>query len=256
MLLAQNCQPRGVIVAHFTGSKVMLNEETVYDIYDQLLDLVHETNEPELLLDFSNVAFITSSALDLLVILHLKLLEKGRSLIVGNLGSQIHEVFITTGLNWLLNLRLAETELREVKTCRPDCILVVDDDIGVLSVMTAFLKRDGFGVLCADHSHQAIESFHRNMDRIAAVLLDVQMPGIDGPHTLMALRKLSPSVQCCFMTGDPGLYGEQSLLELGAARIFRKPFAFTEVIDALNQLGCCASPRRQDRWIEVAGIQA
>jgi DNA-binding response OmpR family regulator len=83
------------------------------------------------------------------------------------------------------------------------------------------------------------------------VLLDVVMPGLDGPHTLAALQKLCPTVRCCFMTGSPTPYTEEGLLELGAVRVFRKPFAFTEVLDTLNELAGRPPRRRQDRWIET-----
>ena len=83
------------------------------------------------------------------------------------------------------------------------------------------------------------------------VLLEVRMPGMDGPHTLTALQKLCPTVRCCFMTGNPTPYTEEALLQMGAVRVFRKPFAFTEVIDTLNQVVSRSPRRRQDRWIET-----
>ena len=81
------------------------------------------------------------------------------------------------------------------------------------------------------------------------VLLEVRMPGMDGPHTLTALQKLCPTVRCCFMTGNLTPYTEEALLRMGAVRVFRKPFAFTEAIDTLHQLACRSPRRRQDRWI-------
>jgi DNA-binding NtrC family response regulator len=83
------------------------------------------------------------------------------------------------------------------------------------------------------------------------VLLEVRMPGMDGPHTLTALQKLCPTVRCCFMTGNPTPYTEEALLQMGAMRVFRKPFAFIEVIDMLIQLASQSPRRRQDRWIET-----
>ena len=41
------------------------------------------------------------------------------------------------------------------------------------------------------------------------------------------------------------------LLQAGAARVFRKPFAFTEAIDTLDQLAGRSPRRRQHRWIEI-----
>jgi hypothetical protein len=53
------------------------------------------------------------------------------------------------------------------------------------------------------------------------------------------------------MTGDPTPYTEEALLQMGAVRVFRKPFAFTEAIDTLNQLAGRSPRRRQDRWIDT-----
>jgi DNA-binding response OmpR family regulator len=91
--------------------------------------------------------------------------------------------------------------------------------------------------------------WHR--EEIAVILLDMRMPGMDGPRTLTALRQLSPTVRCCFMTGNPAPYTEEALLQMGAVRVFRKPFAFTEVLDALNELSRRSPQRRQHRWIET-----
>jgi hypothetical protein len=76
------------------------------------------------------------------------------------------------------------------------------------------------------------------------------LPGLDGPHTLLAIQKVCPAVRCCFMTGDPTPYTPEGLLRMGAARIFDKPFALTDVVDTLNQLAGPSPRRRQDRWIE------
>jgi hypothetical protein len=74
---------------------------------------------------------------------------------------------------------------------------------------------------------------------------------MDGPHTLIALQKICPAVRCCFMTGNPRGYTEEALLLLGAVQVFRKPFAFTEVVDSLNQLANRLPRLRQDRWIDT-----
>jgi anti-anti-sigma factor len=244
-----------VTVAHFTGCKVSLDEETVHRIHDQLFALADEPSESELLLDFGNVAYISSSALDALVRLRKTLLAKGRNMTVGNLRSQVHEVFVITGMDRSLNLRLAEqdTELetQDGQAAYPVGFLVVDDDAAVLSILEAFLRFKGFKVWLADHGHQAIELYQRHQEEIDVVLLDVQMPGMDGPHTLTALQKLCPTIRCCFMTGNPGAYTEEALLQLGAARVFRKPFAFIEVINMLDQLGWLSPLLKQDRWIEI-----
>jgi anti-anti-sigma factor len=248
-------QASEVTVAHFTGCRVSLDDETVHRIHDELSALVDESRESELLLDFGNVAYVSSSAMEMLVMLRQKLLAKGRNMTVGNLKPQVHEVFVINGMNRSLNVRLIDddTELvtQNSQTGSPVGLLVADDDTAVLSVLEAFLRFEGFKVWLTDHGHQAIELYQRHQEEINVVLLDVQMPGLDGPSTLTALQKISPSIRCCFMTGNPGFYTERGLLNLGAARVFRKPFEFLELIETLDQLGCRSPWRRQDRWIEI-----
>jgi anti-anti-sigma factor len=101
---------RDVTVVRFTGRETSLDEETVQRIRDQLLGLADEQSEAHLFLDFGNVEYLSSTALDTLVTLHKKLFALGRHMIVGNLRPQVHEVFAATRLNELLNLRLAGRE--------------------------------------------------------------------------------------------------------------------------------------------------
>src|SRR5262249_20228740 len=131
----------------------------------------------------------------------------------------------------------------------PKGVLVADDETAVLAVLAARLRLEGYKVWVAGHGHQALDFYQRHQEEIDVVLLDVLMPGLDGPHTLTALQKLCPAIRCCFMTGNPEPYTEEGLRQMGAAWVFRKPFAFTEVINALDQLAGRPPRRRQDRWI-------
>ena len=174
---------------------------------------------------------------------------------VGNLSPQVHEVFAVTRLDKFLNLRFAGQEAvpaaGEGQSGSATGVLVVDDETAVLRVLAAGLRTEGFRVWLAGHGHQAIELYRRHRKEIAVVLLDVAMPGMDGPQTLTALQKLCPTVRCCFMTGNLTPSTEEALLQTGAVRVFRKPFAFTEVIDMLDQLAGRSPRRRQDLWIET-----
>jgi anti-anti-sigma factor len=244
---------RDVTVVHFTGYKASLDEEALDRIHDPLLAIADEPNESDLLLDFGNVEYLTSRALGTLVSMHKKMLARGRHMTVGNLSPQVHEVFTVTRLDKFLDLRLAGQEVEPAvqggQSVSPTGVLVVDDETAVRCVLAVRLSMEGYKVWLAGHGHQAIELYQRHRVEIAVVLLDVLMPGLDGPHTLTALQKLCPTVRCCFMTGNLTPYTEEALLRMGAVRVFRKPFAFTEAIDTLHQLACRSPRRRQDRWI-------
>jgi anti-anti-sigma factor len=249
--------PGDVTVIHFTGHRVSLDEETLYAIRDELFALAEEPSESDLVLDFGNVEYVASTALDTLVSLHKNLLARGRRLTIGNLMPQVHEVFAVTRLDDLLDLRLAGEEVEPAaqngEPGLPHGVLVVDDEKAVRSVLQARLCAEGYQVWVAGHGLQAIDCYQRHGQEIAVVLLDVLMPGLDGPLTLACLQELRPTVRCCFMTGDPGPYTEEGLLAMGAVRVFQKPFAFTELIDTLNELTGGLPRRRQDRWLGTQG---
>jgi CheY-like chemotaxis protein len=69
-------------------------------------------------------------------------------------------------------------------------VLVVDDDCHVRLMVQRGLERDGFEVWLAPTGDEAVELYRQLRERISVVLLDVRMPGLDGPATLDALRAL------------------------------------------------------------------
>jgi CheY-like chemotaxis protein len=114
-------------------------------------------------------------------------------------------------------------------------ILIADDMALILSLLRFEMESRGFNVWLAMDGNDALELYRKHCDEIDLVLLDVQMPGLDGPHTLEALQRLRPHVVACFMSGDAGIHTEEELLDRGAAWVFRKPFRPAEVADLLQK---------------------
>ena len=118
----------------------------------------------------------------------------------------------------------------------PPGILVVDDEPLVRNLLERALGREGFRVWTVSDGWQAQVRYECLRQEIAVVLLDVRMPGLDGPETLSALQRVNPEVCCCFMSGDTGPHATAELLERGAVLVFAKPFRLEEVTGALWSL--------------------
>jgi CheY-like chemotaxis protein len=103
-------------------------------------------------------------------------------------------------------------------------VLVVDDEDAVTRLLAAVLGQAGFDVTAAACGQDAVAAFRSDPAGTALVLMDVQMPGLDGPHTLALLRAIAPGVRCCFMSGNAGRYTAADLQALGAAGMLPKPF--------------------------------
>jgi CheY-like chemotaxis protein len=122
----------------------------------------------------------------------------------------------------------------------PSGILIVDDEPMVRNVLRIALGNQRFAVWVAADGHEAIHLYRQHRAAIALVLLDVRMPGLDGPQTLAALQALNPAIVCCFMTGHAGDYREAELLEQGASQVFAKPFALDVLGSHLRRLAAAA----------------
>lgn len=104
-------------------------------------------------------------------------------------------------------------------------ILFVEDDPDIRTVATMALEAvGGFSVLACDSGNRAVEeapAFGPDL-----VLLDVTMPGLDGPATLEALRRL-PEIRetpVVFMTARVQTHEVARYREMGAADVIAKPF--------------------------------
>jgi CheY-like chemotaxis protein len=126
-------------------------------------------------------------------------------------------------------------------------ILIADDMALVLTLLKFELESRGFAVWLAVDGDDALDLYRKNRQEIDLVLLDVQMPGLDGPRTLEALRRLNPDVVACFMTGSAANYTEEDLVKRGAAWVFRKPLRAAEVAELLEQVVAAPASVRPSR---------
>ena len=104
-------------------------------------------------------------------------------------------------------------------------ILLVDDDPDIRQIAALSLRRIGqFEVELAASGPEAIEIVSAHPPDL--VLLDVSMPGMDGPATLKALRAIpaGSQVPVVFFTATSSEVEVARLCALGAVAVIPKPF--------------------------------
>ena len=69
----------------------------------------------------------------------------------------------------------------------PHCILVVDDEADIRSLLRILLEKDGYRVLEAADGIKALETLRDHGD-VSLILMDIMMPNLDGFQTARALR--------------------------------------------------------------------
>lgn len=116
-----------------------------------------------------------------------------------------------------------QEDCRMETSLRPTGILVVEDDWLLRKALGQGFRNRGFDLWSAANGAEAVAVYQQFRPLIDVVLSDVQMPVLDGPGTLDALRTINPSVRFCFMTGDIRAATIAGLLDRGALRVFEKP---------------------------------
>lgn len=112
-------------------------------------------------------------------------------------------------------------------------VLVVDDDAATRGVVADLIRRAGLPVEEVDGGAAAVAACRARPGEVAAVLVDVWMPEVDGLRALAAIRRLGTPVRCFLMTGDPGFYTREDLERSGAERVFEKPLDLPALLRAL-----------------------
>ena len=106
-------------------------------------------------------------------------------------------------------------------------VLVVDDEPDIVAALTGALTYWGYAVSTAHDGPAALQQVKAARPHV--VLLDINMPGMDGLEVLRHLRELDPEVGVIMVSGQGDAETRQTALTLGAADYLRKPMRLQEV---------------------------
>ena len=116
-------------------------------------------------------------------------------------------------------------------------ILVVDDQLGIRSLLVSIFQDDGHEVKMVANGEAAfrlLSSFSFEPDLI---LLDMRMPpGMNGVETLRQIRTLNRRVAVIMMTGGDEPHNMEQAMELGILCYITKPFDLFELRERVKEL--------------------
>ncbi|GAB6876664.1 response regulator transcription factor [Thermaerobacter litoralis] len=123
-------------------------------------------------------------------------------------------------------------------------VLVVDDEADIRRLLRLYLERAGFAVIEAGDGASALAAFDALASRgrpVAAVVLDLMLPGVDGWEVCERLRERS-QVPILMLTARGEIHERLHGFALGADDYVVKPFDPREVVARLRALVRRASP--------------
>ena len=111
-------------------------------------------------------------------------------------------------------------------------LLLVDDDIELTELLSAFLKLEGFEVQTANNGMEALKILNETHQ---LVLMDIMMPVLNGIETLKEIRKRS-NVPVMMLTAKGDDIDRVLGLELGADDYLPKPFNDRELVARIRAI--------------------
>ncbi len=121
-------------------------------------------------------------------------------------------------------------------------ILVVDDERAMRESLSAWLRKEGYGVQCAADGTEALAILDKH--DIDLMLADVKMPGMDGLELLERARDRHPHVMVLMITAYGSIESAVSAMKRGAQDYILKPFDPEQMMLVVQKLA------RQQRLVE------
>lgn len=115
----------------------------------------------------------------------------------------------------------------------PKNILVVDDEIKIVEVISLYLKNEGYEVVFATNGREAIDKYKSN--DIDLIILDLMLPDISGEDVCREIREISdvPIVMLTAKTDESSVLNGYSL---GSDDYITKPFSPKQLVAKVNAL--------------------
>ncbi len=112
-----------------------------------------------------------------------------------------------------------------------DYILIVDDDLDIRNLLGIYLGNEGFKYIKCKDAAQALEVLHAY--RVALILLDIMLPGMDGIEACMKIRQ-SQTMPIIFMSAKAEDMDVVQGLMAGGDDYIIKPFHPVQLVSRVK----------------------
>lgn len=115
-------------------------------------------------------------------------------------------------------------------------LLVIDDESTVREAVADILEMVDIGVIEAGNGQEGLARFRENRPKINAILLDMQMPVMNGEETFLHLRELDPNAQIIVSSGYSEAETMQHFVGQGLVSFLQKPYDIDQLISTVERV--------------------
>jgi len=124
------------------------------------------------------------------------------------------------------------------------CILLVDDEEHVRQTTPAILEESGFTVVTAADGIEGVEVFRNQAAQLSAVVLDMNMPRMDGAEAFRQMHGIAPSVPVILTSGFDEQDAVNEFTATGLAHFIQKPYRMKALLQAIEAAIAAKVPSR------------
>jgi CheY-like chemotaxis protein len=114
-------------------------------------------------------------------------------------------------------------------------ILLVDDELPVCEITRLALEKNGYRVVTAHDGAEALAEYFSQKTPVDLVLTDLNMPIMDGPALIRALKKLDPAIRIVAATGVADKAKLAEIAEADLKAFLAKPFTAEKLLRVLAE---------------------
>jgi len=114
-------------------------------------------------------------------------------------------------------------------------ILIVDDERSVRECTAKMLRYKGYRVVTCKDGAEAVEYYGKSWQHIDLVILDMNMPVMNGRDAFIAMRGVNAGIRAMLATGYSLDQNAQEILDEGALSYIQKPFRMRELFAQVEQ---------------------
>ena len=127
-------------------------------------------------------------------------------------------------------------------------VLIIEDDLAIRSGLEYFLKEEGFNVITKENGISGIECINNDIE---LVLLDINLPDIDGYEVFKKIKKIK-DIPIIFLTANDLEVSIVRGLDMGADDYITKPFKARELVSRMKK---ALRKKVNDNYINIKNIK-
>ncbi len=114
-------------------------------------------------------------------------------------------------------------------------LLIVDDEEMIRQTLRGMLESLNYKVIFADDGYSAVKVYQARKNEIDAILMDIQMPVMDGIEAADEILKINPTARIIFTSGYAESRSFDKLRKRGHKLFLKKPYKITSLADIIQK---------------------